>query len=129
MKRVFQHYSGAVEKIVGLKAATLKVLVDESDQDVILLWLETETDWFRIFIDGVYCGIDQYTSDKSEDDLDDGVFLLNRADWVSKQIITRAYVETRGLPLIDLTICFSNRSQLILRCHKNEQCSLSRKLI
>lgn len=51
----------------------------EESGDVIVLWCQEslEGKWLRIFIDGAYCGVDQYDSCGVEDDLDDSVHVVD----------------------------------------------------
>ena len=101
---------------------------DSEKENVILLWIETESNWLRIFIDGSYCGIDEYETNESENDLDDDVSFINQDNWIKGLTIKKAKVESGYLPLITLTIDFTNRIQLILKCDKNEDCSLTKTL-
>jgi hypothetical protein len=43
-----------------------------SDDDIVLVWLKNSSEkyWYRVFIDGAYCGVDQYQFDMSDNDLD-----------------------------------------------------------
>jgi len=70
MNRLFQDSEGQIPKIQGKKLEELKVLFDieegENKGDVILFWLKSSKSWLRIFIDGSYCGIDEYFVDACE---------------------------------------------------------------
>ena len=130
MNRLFQHYEGEIKEIEGLTLKALNSLIDDDSEkeNVILLWIETESNWLRIFIDGSYCGIDEYETNESENDLDDDVSFINQDNWIKGLTIKKAKVESGYLPLITLTIDFTNRIQLILKCDKNEDCSLTKTL-
>lgn len=126
MNRLFQHYEGEIKVIEGLTLKGLKYLNDDESEskNVILFWLSTENKWLRIFIDGSYCGIDEYETDESDNDNDDEVTFVNEDKWVNNLTIESAKVESGILPLITLTIVFTNGTQLILNCDENENCAL-----
>ncbi|MFT4662992.1 MAG: hypothetical protein ACI9AT_000825 [Ulvibacter sp.] len=130
MNRLFQHYEGEIKEIEGLTLNGLNYLIDNDShkENVFLLWIETENKWLRIFIDGSYCGIDVYETNESESDMDDDVSFRNQDEWVKGLIIKKAKVESGNLPLITLTIDFTNGTQLILDCDENEDCSLIKTL-
>ncbi len=120
--RLFQHYEGEVKEIEGLTLKGLRSLVDSESaiEDVIVLWIRTEHKWLRIFIDGCYCGIDEYETDEIEHDL----LEKNLDDWVDNLTIKKTYVKSEGMPLITLSIDFTNAEQLLFHCDENEKCSL-----
>lgn len=126
MKRLFQHYEGEVKEIEGLSLKRLRLLIDDESEkeNVILFWLQTKNSWLRIFIDGCYCGIDEYETNESENDLDDDVSFRIEDNWIKDLVIKKAKVESKNLPLITLTIDFTNETQLILNCDKDEDCTL-----
>ncbi len=126
MKRLFQHYQGEIKELNGIRLKGLKCLFDNTskEDDVILFWLETETNWLRIFIDGCYCGIDEYKLDESKNDLDDDVSFVSFDDNVKDTIIVRSKVESLDLPLITMTLGLSNDTNLILDCDLEEKCAL-----
>ncbi len=126
MKRLFQHYEGEIKEIEGLTLQRLRLLInDESEkEDVILFWVQTDKNWLRIFIDGCYCGIDEYEADESDTDMDDGVSFRIQDDWVENLTIKKAWVVSGNLPLITLTIDLTDGTQLIYDCDKDEECSL-----
>lgn len=126
MQRLFQHDHGEVNQLRGLKLKGLQCLFDDEtpNDDVILFWLETKTSWLRIFIDGTYCGIDQYAQDESERDDDDGVSFVKFDKVVSGTTILSALVESQDLPLIALTITLSNGTRLILDCDADGKSTL-----
>jgi hypothetical protein len=126
MKRLFQHYIGEIKEIEGLTLKGLRLLIDDESkkENIILLWLQTESSWLRIFIDGSYCGVDEYDTNESDNDMDDDVSYKIKDDWVQNLKIKKAKVESLNLPLITLTIDFTNETQLILNCDENEDCSI-----
>ncbi len=127
MNRLFQDCVGEVKGLNGLKVKKLRVLTDKiQESNVILIWLQTEKSWLRIFVDcPFYCGIDEYDEDKSEDDknFDDDI-LQNCDDWIQGLTIKNVRVECDVKYTITLTIEFTNTSSLVLKCDKNENCSL-----
>ena len=126
MNRLFQHYEGEIKGLVGKELKNLKGLYDKKDNDLILIWLASDNSWFRIFIDGVYCGVDEYKNDESQDDAEeDDDLLIEHKKWVSGVTINKAKVESWVLPEIKLTLEFSNQTKLILNCDKNEFCTLN----
>ncbi|MFT5777650.1 MAG: hypothetical protein ACI837_000598 [Crocinitomicaceae bacterium] len=128
MNRIFQDNNGTVESLNGRKLSSLKCLYndDHESEDVILFWLQTDENWLRIFIDGVYCGIDEYDNDESQSDLeaDDDTRLVNHDSWIKDNCIDQIIVESTDLPIITLSILLSNKSSIILACDKNEICTL-----
>ena len=100
MNRLFQHYEGEISKIQGKKVKSLTSLIDDESksENVILLWLEIENSWLRIFIDGTYCGVDEYESNESENDLDDGVSFQNYDEMIRDLEIKEAKVISGNLP-------------------------------
>lgn len=126
MNRLFQHYEGEVKQIQGIKLKGLKSLIykDSKIENVILFWFKTEDKWLRIFIDGAYCGIDEYETDLSNDDIDDDVYFVNQDHWIIDLVIQNAKVTSEKLPLISLIINFTNGNKLILECDTNENCTL-----
>ena len=126
MNRLFQHYEGEISKIQGKKVKSLTSLIDDESksENVILLWLEIENSWLRIFIDGTYCGVDEYESNESENDLDDGVSFQNYDEMIRDLEIKEAKVISGNLPLITLSIEFTDESLMILNCDEYENCKL-----
>ena len=81
MNRIFQDTHGNVD---ALKGRTISSLVSVNDsEDVILFWFgEKDSNvWWRVFIDGAYCGIDEYRNCEIEEDLDESV---SKIDYSSK---------------------------------------------
>lgn len=127
MKRVFQHYTGEVECLKGLKILGLSCLYHRrsGNRDAILFWMEAgDKKWYRIFIDGTYCGVDEYSFNNSGSDLDENLELRNHDSFVKGLRIKSAHVKSAFLPVIKLTISFDNESVLIFDCNSEEKCSL-----
>lgn len=100
MDRLFQNYEGVIEALEGITLSTVISIVEEASQDVVLLWLNTkdEFSWYRIFIDGAYCGIDRYETDESNVDLDEGYIIKDHSNWFSGKSISSASVELVSKP-------------------------------
>ncbi len=114
MNRLFQHYKGVVKELSGKSISSFLSIEDAINGDVYILWLENETSglWYRIFIDGWYCGVDEYPESNIENDFDDDVNVVNHFSKLKSKIIESAIVkdsdgENRH---IVLTIKFSDQS-------------------
>jgi len=83
MNRVFQDTHGNVEALKGRIISSL-VSVNDSE-DVILFWCSEKDSsiWWRIFIDGAYCGIDEYDTCEIEEDLDESVSKIDHSSKLS----------------------------------------------
>lgn len=94
-KRIFQHYKGVIKELDGQKLSGLKAIIDEEDNDVILFWIGVNNDsgWYRIFIDGYYCGVDFYDEDLSDGDLDENIICTDYES-IKGDIILSAVVES-----------------------------------
>ncbi len=94
MDRIFQHYQGTIDAMQGARFSCVKVLEDAMDHDVILLWMRDDTSktWYRVFIDGAYCGVDQYGEDESEEDIDDDVIFTDYSAWFHGKVLESARV-------------------------------------
>ena len=94
MDRIFQHYQGTIDAIKGAHFSCVKALEDSIDHDVILLWMRDDASqsWYRVFIDGAYCGIDQYQEDESEQDNDDDVIYTDHSAWFQGKVLESATV-------------------------------------
>lgn len=120
--RIFQDYEGYVKKITGLKVSSLKAIIDQENDDIILIWIGVNNDlsWYRIFIDGCYCGIDYYDKDLSNEDLDDDVICVNY-NCINDEIIVKAKVESGNVTFGDssilLIIEFISGKKLLLYCY------------
>lgn len=119
MDRVFQHYEGEVTEFKGLRFSRIRSFVDISDDDIILLWFKVDSEdlWYRVFIDGCYCGIDKYLLDNSEEDLDEDIRVDDYSEIFREQKVLHAEVinEITDLDIITLIISFEERT-LILKC-------------
>ena len=124
MNRLFQHYEGEIRKIEGLTLRGLELLINNESgkEDIILIWMQTGNKWLRIFIDGCYCGIDEYDQNKSKNDIDDGISLINKDSWVKGLVIKNANVESKDSLIITLIINFTNETQLILDLLNKKWC-------
>lgn len=121
-ERIFQDYEGYAEELTGLKVSCLKALIDQANNDdTILIWIgvNDNSNWYRIFIDGYYCGIDCYKTDLSNDDLDDDVIYVDY-NCINDEIIVSTKVESGNVNLgyssILLTIEFLSGKKLLLFC-------------
>ncbi|KNY30096.1 hypothetical protein [Pseudobacteroides cellulosolvens] len=129
--KIFQDYEGFVPEIAGLKVSKLKaILAPENNDEVIFIWIGTNSnsDWYRIFIDGCYCGINHYKKDLSSKDLDEDVVCIDY-DWIDNEIIAIAKVELGNKMLGDssilLTIEFLSGKKLLLYCYDHDgECKL-----
>ena len=123
MDRLFQHYKGEIKELIGVEFSCVKALCDreESDLDVVLIWMQNKAldCWYRVFIDGVYCGVDCYEIDQSSDDIDDEVIVIDHSPWFSNKKISQAEVEIEPIKessYILLTLVFSDHSEMQLNC-------------
>ena len=101
MERIFQHYEGPIEVLLGSRFSAVKAVVNSLDNSVVLLWLHDENKkaWYRLFIDGIYCGIDQFAVDKSFDDTDDDIIISDYSDWFrGKKILSAKIFSDREFP-------------------------------
>lgn len=94
MDRIFQHYEGEITEFTGLSFSQVKSFIDKDDNDVILLWLKvySKNIWYRIFIDGAYCGIDKYLDDESENDFDDCIRVRDYSPKFTNQKVLKSEV-------------------------------------
>jgi hypothetical protein len=121
MERIFQNYEGSVVGLAGVEFGGARAVVDVSDGNVILIWLEDAIggDWYRIFIDGTYCGIDRFPECEIEDDLDDGYTEADHSQWFEGRTVDRADVESTGAAgggLISLVITFRSKATATIDC-------------
>lgn len=128
MDRVFQHYEGAVDTLTGASFSVFRSLEDKTGSDVFLLWLfDSQGEiWYRVFIDGWYCGIDRYDADESDSDLDDGVILVDHSSWFRNAVVVRADVSIPdGLDGgIVLSLEFADRSCNLICQSQDGDCRL-----
>lgn len=88
-QRIFQDTHGTIEELQGKRIASLCSLDDAQTGEVILLWLRTDPDgrWYRIFIDGRYCGIDLFDQAMMEEDVDEDVRVRDlSSEYLGKEI-------------------------------------------
>ena len=76
MNRLFQHYEGEIKDLMGKQLLNIKCLYDKDENDVILVWIQSDKSWFRISIDRTHCGVDEYTNDNSQNDAEEDDDLL-----------------------------------------------------
>ena len=118
--RLFQDYEGEIIKLTGLKLQGLKCLYNKSTNQVILFWLKADNISLsiRIFIDGIYCGVDSCNEDKAHEEADcDDDLLINYDTWVNGLTIISAFVESEAInepEFITLKINLTQNRQLIL---------------
>ncbi len=129
--RIFQDYEGDIKEVVGLQISGLKAIVDQVDYHVILIWIgvNNNSSWYRIFIDGYYCGIDIYESDLSNEDLDDDILIVDYT-CINGETIENTSVEAGneiyGESSIVLTIEFLSGKKLLLFCYDSDgECKLT----
>ena len=97
MKRIFQHNQGRIPELEGRKVGNAKLLVNQEDSSVVVLWLyllKSDT-WYRVFLDGVYCGIDEYQGDESHGDLDEGRKIEDISSHFCNTGLISVYVEDK----------------------------------
>jgi hypothetical protein len=120
MKRLFQHYLGSIDAIVGAEFSVVKELADKSDGNIILMWFQDTHGacWYRIYIDGVYCGVDRYEEEEISDDMDEYVVALDHSGWFKNKRLTEAIVESDLNPdsLICMSFKFNDGSTMLLDC-------------
>lgn len=128
MKRIFQHYEGEIEAFSQSHFSTVKSVVNSLDNSVVVLWLHDKHKefWYRLFIDGVYCGIDQFSDDKSFEDIDDDIIIVDHSAWFQHKKIITAFVtsDNNDSPCIKVSLKFDqSRCQLVYQC-QSDQCDL-----
>ena len=97
MERIFQHDHGRVTALEGLEIQGAKILINEDDDSIVVIWLCSRQDntWYRIFIDGIYCAVDAYQTDGSRSDLDDGIKMADISSEFGTARILTARVENQ----------------------------------
>ena len=127
MKRIFQHYEGEIEALSGSHYSTVKAVVNSFDNSVVVLWLHDKRKgfWYRLFIDGIYCGIDQLSGDNSLEDMDDDIIIIDHSAWFQDKILLKAKVLSGSGDLPDMVASLEfakSECQLIYRakCNKCE---------
>ncbi|MBU2713186.1 hypothetical protein [Zooshikella harenae] len=119
MDRIFQHNEGEVTELNGATFTTVKALIDDKDNNVYLLWLFDKTSkyWYRIFIDGIYCGVDQYLQDGSMNDEDDDISWQDHSNWFKGKSLSCAEVSFAGKVGDDIVLSmFFEDSEFRLIC-------------
>ncbi|WP_415881535.1 hypothetical protein ACMXYX_06845 [Neptuniibacter sp. QD72_48] len=89
--RIFQDCSGSIDQLEGSVVSALYTLDDANTGNIFLIWLQVapSNKWYRIFIDGWYCGIDAYEECMVEDDKDDDVLVQNlTSEYENQSIVT-----------------------------------------
>ncbi|GAB1269775.1 hypothetical protein NBRC116493_30280 [Aurantivibrio infirmus] len=128
MERVFQHYEGEIEELIGVQISNFKYLTNLDDSDIVLLWfLDAESkSWYRLFVDGAYCGLDKYETDNSGEDIDDGVVLVDDSHWFKDKIIKQASVAHTKEPdrYIVLKLNFGASFLELVCASEDGECSL-----
>ncbi len=128
MKRIFQHYEGDIEALSESHFSTVKAVVNSLDNSVVVLWLHDKRKefWYRLFIDGIYCGIDQFSEDKSLEDMDDDIIIIDHSSWFQVKILLKAKVFSGSGVSSDMVVSLKfakSECQLIYRS-KNSKCEL-----
>lgn len=127
-QRIFQHNHGLIPELIGEYFSSAKALIDSETQDVILLWMENSNKnyWFRIFIDGTYCGVDKYFEDCSDDDMDDDVYFKDISGFFNSKITNAEVIFSEDQSgSINLILSF-NDNRMELKCILNDgDCSLA----
>ncbi len=97
MKRIFQNNKGRIPELEGNHIINAKLLVNQEDSSIVILWLCLSKNeiWYRIFIDGFYCGIDELQIDESHNDLDDGIRVEDVSAWFKNIVFQSVLVEDR----------------------------------
>ncbi|MCD4742231.1 MAG: hypothetical protein K8R67_07115 [Desulfobacteraceae bacterium] len=130
MERIFQHYKGEIKAFSQLYFSTAKAVVNSLDNSVIVLWLNEKYNgvWYRIFIDGTYCGIDQFSEDKSSEDIDDGIITTNYSDWFQGKKVLKAKVfsdqEAEAAPDLIFSLKFAASECQLVYLSKYDKCEL-----
>ena len=128
MKRIFQHYEGEIEAFSQSHFSTVKSVVNSLDNSVVVLWLQDKQKefWYRLFIDGVYCGIDQFSDDKSFEDIDDDIIIMDHSAWFQDKKLLEANVFSGSMVSSDITVSLkfaTSECQLIFQS-KYDICEL-----
>ena len=106
MKRIFQHYEGDIEALSESHFSTVKAVVNSFDNSVVVLWLHDKHKgfWYRLFIDGVYCGIDQFSADRYLEDIDDDIIIIDHSAWFQDKKLLEAKVFSGSGVLSDMVV-------------------------
>ena len=87
---------------------SVKAVINSEDGSIIVLWAGSfeKNDWFRIFIDGYYCGVDRFDADQCNDDMDDFTSVKDLSLSFIDRVIVSACVEADKKKPNDLTLVF-----------------------
>jgi hypothetical protein len=128
MHRVFQHYEGVVDELKGASFSSVKSLYDKLEHDIVLVWARDETlnCWYRVFIDGVYCGVDRYQLDESSNDIDDEVDFVDHSAWFQGKKLEHAEVTSpnKSEGHIVLTMTFGSHQCRLICGSEDGECQL-----
>jgi len=124
-QRLFQHYKGEITDFNQLEFSTVKAVVDSADNNVLIVWLKDRHNdcWYRLFIDGIYCGIDRFLSDLSSEDLDESMKIIDHSEWFQHKTILKAHVFTTDNVPYDIILslkCEKSECQLVYHSRQNE---------
>ena len=124
-KRIFQHYEGEIAALSECHFSTVRAFVDSFDNSVVVLWVHDKHKrfWYRLFIDGVYCGIDQFSDDKSFEDIDDDIIIIDHSAWFRDKKLLEAKVYSGSEVLHDMVVTFKfvrSKCQLIYQSQCNK---------
>jgi hypothetical protein len=124
-QRLFQHYKGKIVDFNQLEFSTVKAVVDSADTHVLTVWLQNRYNdcWYRLFIDGAYCGVDRFLSDLSSEDLDEGAKIIDYSEWFQGKRILKAHVFTTDNVPYDIILSLKfekSECQLFYHSRQNE---------
>lgn len=119
MKRLFQDDTGTISPFCGIEFSLAKTLENTEDASVILLWLKQKKKniWYRIFLDGYYCGVDRFNRDLSDKDLDDWVLVVDRTKWFQGKPVRTASVQTDLKKSCELALTFEFKKDRCRMCY------------
>ncbi len=129
MKRIFQHYEGKIQALSGSQFSTVKAVVHAPDNSVMVLWLQEEQKavWYRLFVDGIYCGIDQFPDDESLEDMDDDIIIIDHSAWFEGKTVLDAGVSSGKKDSSDIVVSLKfaeSECRLVYQSEDNE-CGLN----
>lgn len=115
MKRIFQDVKGKIEELSGKTVSSLYSLNNLNEGGISLIWLGTTGDkyWYRIFIDGWYCGVDRFEECNIEEDKDEGFEIVSH----NPSLIWSTLLDICGLLRVSLN---NSISALISIVHTSE---------
>lgn len=92
MNRISQGYEGDIPELKCLSFCDVTALAE--NENVVLIWFisQEKHNYYRVFIDGYYCGIDHYRNSTLSDDMDGGIQLISYTPFFSQKSVTQAYV-------------------------------------